>query len=65
MYVHEWANELFLKCVHSTLSSSEEERSKKWLRSGSVAHNALREVVLQDTLLQDMKNSPVFIIPAH
>ena len=34
---------------------SEEERSKKWLSSGSVAHNALHKVVLQDTLLQDMK----------
>ena len=27
----------------------------KWLRSGSVAHNALCKIVLQDTLLQDMK----------
>ena len=27
----------------------------KWLRSSSVAHKALRKVVLQDTLLQDMK----------
>ena len=40
--------------MHQTLSS-EEERSKKWLRSSSVAHNALRKVALQDTLLQDMK----------
>ena len=40
--------------MHPTLSS-EEEWSKKWLRSGSVAHNALRKVVLQDTLLRDMK----------
>ena len=55
--VHEWDNDpnaLFPKCVHPTLSS-EEEWSKKWLRSGSVAHNALRKVVLQDTLLRDMK----------
>ena len=36
--------------------SSEEERSKKWLRSGSVAHNALCKVALQDTLLGNMKN---------
>ena len=41
--------------MHQTLSS-EEERSRKWLGSGSVAHNALRKVVLQDTLLRDMKN---------
>ena len=40
--------------MHQTLSS-EEERSRKWLRSGSVAHSALRKVVLQDTLLRDMK----------
>ena len=55
--VHEWNSDpkaLFPKCVHETLSS-EEERSKKWLRSGSVAHNALRKVALQDTLLRDMK----------
>ena len=55
--VHEWDNDpkaLFPKCVHPTLSS-EEERSKKWLRSGSVAYNALCKVVLQDTLLRDMK----------
>ena len=42
------------KCVHPTLSPKE-QCSKKWLKSGSAAHNALREVVLQDTLLQDIK----------
>ena len=55
--VHEWDSDpkaLFPKCVHQTLSS-EEERSRKWLRSSSVAHSALRKVVLQDTLLRDMK----------
>ena len=55
--VHEWDSDpkaLFPKCVHQTLSS-EEERSRKWLRSGSVAHSALHKVVLQDTLLRDMK----------
>ena len=40
--------------MHQILSS-EEEQSRKWLRSGSVAHNALRKVVPQDTLLWDMK----------
>ena len=43
----EWDNDpkaLFPKCVHPTLSS-EEEQSKKWLRSGSVACNVLRKVV--------------------
>ena len=54
---HEWDNDpeaLFPNCVHPTLSSKE-ERSKKWLRSGSTAHNALCKVVLQNTLLRDMK----------
>ena len=45
--------------MNQTLSS-EEERSKKWLRSGSVAHNALRKVALQDTLLRDMKKLTSF-----
>ena len=40
--------------MHPTLSP-EEQRSKKWLKSGSASHNALRTVVLQDTLLQDNK----------
>ena len=65
--VHEWDSDpkaLFPKCVHPTLSP-EELRSKKWLRLGSAAHNALCKVILQDTLLQDIKNFPVFIIPAH
>ena len=55
--VHEWDSDLkalFPKCVHQTLPP-EEQHSKKWLRLGSAAHNALRKVVLQDTLLRDMK----------
>ena len=55
--VHEWDSDpkaLFPKCVHQTLSP-EEQHSKKWLKSGSVAHNALKKVVLQDTLLRDIK----------
>ena len=42
-YVHEWDSDpkaLFPNNVYQTLSS-EEEQSKKWLRSSSVAHNAL------------------------
>ena len=66
MYVHEWDNDpkaLFPKCVHPTLSS-EEERSKKWLRSGSVAHNAqhkVQDTLLQDTFLWNMKKLSGFI----
>ena len=40
--------------MHQTLPP-EEQHYKKWLRLGSAAHNALRKVVLQDTLLRDMK----------
>jgi len=56
--VHEWNNDpnaLLPKCVHPTVSP-EDELSKKWPRSGSVAHNALRKVVLQNTLSRDIKN---------
>ena len=55
--VHEWDSDpkaLFPKCVCQTLSP-EEQHSKKWLKSGSVAHNALKKVALQDTLLRDIK----------
>ena len=63
MYVREWGSDpkLFPKCVHQTLSFVEEQ-NKKWLRSSSIAHDALSKVAVQDTLLWDM---PVFIIPAH
>ena len=40
--VHEWNNNpnlLFPKCVHSTLPP-EEECSKKWSKSGGIAHIA-------------------------
>ena len=40
--------------MHPTLSP-EEQRSKKWLRLDSASHNALRKVVLKDSLLRDMK----------
>ena len=40
--------------MHPTLSP-EEQCSKKWLRLGSASHNALRKVVLKDSLLWDMK----------
>ena len=55
--VHEWDSEpnaLFPKCVYPTLSP-EEQRTKKWLRLGSASYNALRKVVLKDSLLWDMK----------
>ena len=36
------------------------KKVNKWLKSGSAAHNALREVVLQDTLLRDIKKLTSF-----
>ena len=45
--VHEWGNSpkaLFPKYVHQTLSP-EEQRSKKWLKSGSIVHIALKKIV--------------------
>ena len=55
--VHEWVGikgSQFTKCVHPTLTS-EEQRSKKWMRSGSVVHKTLTNVVKDKTLLKDIK----------
>ena len=38
--------------MYPTLTS-EEQRSKKWLRLGSASHNTLRKIVLKDSLLRD------------
>ena len=61
MYVREWDSDpkLFPKCVHQTLSF-EEKQNKKWLRSGSIAHDALSKVAVQETLLWDMKKLASF-----
>ena len=55
--IHEWnggKDSKFNKCVHPTLPS-EEQRSKKWLRSGSLVHRTLKNVVYNKTLLWDIK----------
>ena len=55
--VHEWDNgkdSVFNKCVHPTLPI-EEQRSKKWLRSGSLVHTTLKNIVCNKTLLRDIK----------
>ena len=55
--VHEWVGDegsKFTKCVHLTLTP-EEQRSKKWLRSGSIVHRTLANEVNDKTLLKDMK----------
>ena len=45
---------MFNKCVHPTLPP-EEQRSKKWLRSGSLVHRTLKNIVYNKTLLRDIK----------
>ena len=58
-HTHEWGSNpkaLFPKCVYPALPP-EEQCSKKWLRLGSAAHSTLCKVVLQDTLLEDMKQT--------
>ena len=45
---------LFNKCVHPTFPP-EEQHSKKWLRSGSLVHTTLKNIVYNTTLLQDIK----------
>ena len=55
--VHEWdggKGSAFNKCVHPTLPP-EEQRSKKWLRSGSLVHTTLKNIVYNKTLLRDIK----------
>ena len=52
--VHEWDGSVFNKCMHPSLPP-EEQRSKKWLRSGSLVHTTLKNIVYNKTLLQDIK----------
>ena len=55
--VHEWnggKDSKFNKCVHLTLPI-EEQRSKKWLRSGSLVHSTLKNDVCNKNLLRDIK----------
>ena len=55
--VHEWIGDkdsAFTRYVHPTLTP-EEQRCKKWLRSGSIVHRTLINVVKDKTLLKDIK----------
>ena len=50
--VHEYDSgegSVFNKCVHPTLPA-EEQRTKKWLQSGSLVHRTLKNVVYNKTL---------------
>jgi hypothetical protein len=52
--VHEFAGEFFTKCAHQPLTP-DEQRRKKWLTPSSPAHIAVQEVVLNKTLLKDVR----------
>ena len=53
--VQEWdCSVVFTKCGHDPLS--QEERSKRlWLKSGSAAHQALKEIVLDKQFLKSLE----------
>ena len=58
--VHSWSSaQHFLECAHPTLDQTTERR-KKWLVLSSPAHEALKEVVLDTKLLQDLNSLTQF-----
>ena len=62
--VHKWdggEGSVFNKCVHPILPL-EEQRSKKWLRSGSLIHTTLKNIVYNKTLLRDIRMLTGFTI---
>ena len=52
--VHEFAGDVFVKCAHPPLTD-DEQRRKKWLVPHSPAHSALEMIVLDKTLLKDIR----------
>ena len=53
--IHSWDSaDLYHECPHP-LIPREEARTKRWLRPGSPAHEALKEVVFDKTLLKDIE----------
>ena len=51
---HSWtANNYFHKCAHTPYTRAQ-SRKKKWLKSGSPAHEALKSVVFGKNLLRDL-----------
>ena len=56
---HTFPGTVFTSCAHAPYSE-EEEKKKKWLQSGSVAHNALKTVMLDKRLLSDIHNLSQF-----
>lgn len=55
--IHAWPEDnefkVFRACNHAHLSN-EEQRRKKWLKQGSPSHEALRKIVTDKRLLQDL-----------
>jgi hypothetical protein len=51
---HEFPGNTYTKCAHAPLTD-DEQRRKKWLVPDSAAHNALKSVVLNKTLLKDIR----------
>ena len=53
--IHSWDSaDLYHECPHPPIPR-EEARTKRWFHPGSPAHEALREVVFDKTLLKDIE----------
>lgn len=46
-------------CLHDDLSE-QDQRKKKWLVKGSAAYNALKNIVMDKTLLKDMSHMTLY-----
>jgi len=57
--VHEFTGDAFVKCGHPPLTDDEQQR-KKWLVPHSPAHDALKTIVLDRTLLKDIRQLSEF-----
>ena len=59
--IHHWDGcQTFHECAHPPIPP-EAERRKKWLRIGSPAHDALKEIVCNKSLLKDVEMLAEFI----
>ena len=53
--IHFWdSTEIYHECPHPPIPR-DEARKKRWLRPGSTAHNALREVIFDKNLLKEIR----------
>lgn len=57
--IHEFDGDHLTRCPHEPLDP-EVARKKRWLKIGSKAHNALKEVVLDKRLLKDIRQLSEF-----